>query len=458
MEEEIHTIEEDAIITGVASINGQTGDLNLKTVNGNEILGTGNIEIQAGVTSVNGDTGDVTITASGIGAASSSDLQTLASTVAGKQNALTIDQMTAVNSGIDSTKVGQIATNTQGISDEVTARQNADVNLQNQIDGLAASSDVTDIVGTKAALNAYDTTKLKDNDIIKVLQDESQDGETTYYRWSITTQTFTLIGEEGPYYTKSQTDTLLNAKQDDLVAGTNITIAADGKTISATDTTYTAGTNVSISSGNVISATDTTYSNFVGTDGTAAGTAGLVPAPATTDAAKYLKADGTWAEVAAGGGATPLTSADYNYHASGSEDDTVALWKMPAGIYESYSNGVKTATWSGQSIASNGVFIVRHPNTSVSTITSFISGVIYPDIPSLTSYGGSVVDILIKTATGERITKLATYGNGYRLLNTIEVQDNLTSTRDDVPLSANQGKVLKGLIDALDARVTALGG
>lgn len=42
-----------------------------------------------------------------------------------------------------------------------------------------------------------------------------------------------------------------------LVAGNNIQIGADGKTISATDTTYTAGTNVQISGQNVISATDT---------------------------------------------------------------------------------------------------------------------------------------------------------------------------------------------------------
>lgn len=34
---------------------------------------------------------------------------------------------------------------------------------------------------------------------------------------------------------------------------------------------------------------------FVGTDGETAGEQGLVPAPATTDANKYLKADGTWA-------------------------------------------------------------------------------------------------------------------------------------------------------------------
>lgn len=158
---------------------------------------------------------------------------------------------------------------------EATARQNADNGLQGQIDALAAASDVTDIVGTKADLDAYDTSKLKDNDIIKVLQDESQDDETTYYRWSTTTETFTLIGAEGPYYTKSATDQLLQAKQDKLTAGANITIDEN----------------------NEISATDTTYSAFTGTDGVDAGTSGLVPAPATTDAGKYLKADGTWDSV-----------------------------------------------------------------------------------------------------------------------------------------------------------------
>lgn len=76
----------------------------------------------------------------------------------------------------------------------------------------------------------------------------------------------------------------------------------DGTTTA--DTTYyystsniqlqmSAGTNVQIT-GNTISATDTTYSNFVGTDGVDDGSAGLVPAPATTDAGKFLKADGTW--------------------------------------------------------------------------------------------------------------------------------------------------------------------
>jgi len=226
---------------------------------------------------------------------------------------------------------------THDVGVEATARENADIALQEQIDAISASSDVTDIVGTYAELLAYDTTKLKDNDIIKVLQDEHQNDETTYYRWSTSTSSFTLIGEEGPYYTKSQTDTLLNAKQNNLTAGSNVSIAGD--IISATDTTYTAGNGLSLSgtefsadtsilatqsdlsskqntltagpnisiSGDTISATDTTYSAFTGTDGLADGAAGLVPAPVTTDAGKFLKSDGNWSSIPESGLATNTT-------------------------------------------------------------------------------------------------------------------------------------------------------
>lgn len=37
-----------------------------------------------------------------------------------------------------------------------------------------------------------------------------------------------------------------------------------------------------------------THTTFTGTDGTAAGISGFVPAPATTDATKFLNADGNW--------------------------------------------------------------------------------------------------------------------------------------------------------------------
>lgn len=72
-------------------------------------------------------------------------------------------------------------------------------------------------------------------------------------------------------------------------------------TLTITQNGTSAGTfTANASSDATIALTDTTYSNFTGTDGTAAGAAGLVPAPATTDTNKYLKSDGTWATVSSG--------------------------------------------------------------------------------------------------------------------------------------------------------------
>ena len=96
---------------------------------------------------------------------------------------------------------------------------NADNNLQQQIDAIASSSDVVDVVGTYAELQAYDTSKLKNNDIVKVLEDSTHNNAITYYRWEIDQQTHTgsweYIGQSGPYYTKSETDTLLQGKADE---------------------------------------------------------------------------------------------------------------------------------------------------------------------------------------------------------------------------------------------------
>lgn len=142
------------------------------------------------------------------------------------------------------------------------------------------------------------------------------------------------LTNDSDYQTGSEVESAISSaiadKQDALTAGDNITI--EDNTISATDTTYTAGANVSISDENVISATDTTYSNFTGTDGNTGGTSGLVPAPATTDAGKFLKADGTWDTAGGGGGSvTTLTSADFNYPVN--NPDGIAMWLLPDGDY-----------------------------------------------------------------------------------------------------------------------------
>lgn len=164
------------------------------------------------------------------------------------------------------------------IKKQIKDLQDEDVKIWDEIELIEMSSDVVDIVGTYAELQQYDTSKLHDNDIIKVLSDETHQNETAYYRWSTATDTFSYVGSEGPYYTESEIDTMLAAKQDTLIAGTNIQIAADGKTISATDTTYT---------------------HFTGATASTDGVQGLVPGPLAGDQDKFLKADGTWDEAGA---------------------------------------------------------------------------------------------------------------------------------------------------------------
>lgn len=100
------------------------------------------------------------------------------------------------------------ATNT-ALGNETTARENADIGLQGQIDAITSSTDVKDIVGTYTDLQNYDTSTLGNDDIIKVLQDSTHDNAMTYYRWLKDTSTWQYIGQEGPYYTKSEIDTTL---------------------------------------------------------------------------------------------------------------------------------------------------------------------------------------------------------------------------------------------------------
>ena len=181
----------------------------------------------------------------------------------------------------------------KAIDDEVETRSAADQEIWTEIETIEASSDVVDVVGTYAELQAYDTSKLHANDLIKVLADETRDDAITYYRWSGTA--FTYVGAEGPYYTASETDVLLSGKQDTLIAGTGITIASDGKTISST--TYSAGTGIDL--------TGTTFS----VDDTVAM---MTDIPDTTSDLTNNGADGTSVYVEADELATVATTGDYD--------------------------------------------------------------------------------------------------------------------------------------------------
>lgn len=267
------------------------------------------------------------------------------------------------------------------------------MDVEDEVERLENNPDVADIVATYADLQAYPTSQLTDKDVVRVLQDETHDGSSTYYRWSTTTQTWTYIGE---------------SKQ---------------------------------------------YSDFVGTDGTTAGTAGLVPAPATTDAGKFLKADGTWDDAGsmytAGDGiditndvvsatntgkAKVLTTDDYNWPTN--NPTGVALWLLEPGIYEVGGNfsvrDTSSSTISSPSASGRGaIAIVGDARTDGGTNTK--------PIVSFAPNGANAYYAIVNKDTGVKSSR-------GRLLLSSDVQNVLISTSATDPLSAAQGKALNDKI------------
>lgn len=69
------------------------------------------------------------------------------------------------------------------------------MDVEDEVEELKNNPDVVDIVDTYADLQAYDTSHLSDNDIIRVLADETHSGNSTYYRFTKSSGTWTFIGE-----------------------------------------------------------------------------------------------------------------------------------------------------------------------------------------------------------------------------------------------------------------------
>lgn len=140
-------------------------------------------------------------------------------------NALVIDKETEKQYFFDADGVWTLLTGSAGeyytksqvdahIEAEAEARESEDERIWDKIEDIEMSSDVVDVVGTMADLSNYDTSTLSDNDLVKVLQDNTHGDAISYYRWDTATNQFSYVGSEGPYYTQSQTDSLLDKKAD----------------------------------------------------------------------------------------------------------------------------------------------------------------------------------------------------------------------------------------------------
>ena len=259
------------------------------------------------------------------------------------------------NGGDASEYRGCCNTKTQGyILDAIDRVQN----VEDEVEELKNNPDVVDIVDTYADLQAYDTQHLTDNDIIRVLQDETHSGNSTYYRFTKNPDTWTFVGE--------------------------------------------------ISGGG-------------------------------------------------GGGSSYkiLTEADYNWNSVNKSTtgtlDSIAPWLLDDGIYY-VDNTVYVAEGhnlnkSTNSVYANRSFIVfKNPN-----VDGISTGIL------LYSPNRSFVNPLFLPYAYNGTLQVGTADQGL-LLNRSDIQNNLTSTSANRVLSASQGKVLKDLIDALDARVSALEG
>lgn len=301
---------------------------------------------------------------------------------------------------------------------EGNARNLADIDLQSQIDVIVASSDVKDIVGTKAELDDYDTSTLGDQDIIKVLADETVGGATTYYRWGAASSQFTLIGSEGPYYTKSETDAIAAQKQDVLTAGNGISlqnnnIAVDTSVIATKEDMDTAKDDIDNLQSDVAHLENSKQDNL--TAGTDISISNNVVSATNRGLAKVLTAD------------------DYNYPAN--NPTSVALWLLEPGMYQKIDSNVSAYVSQVQSFGNGQLAIVGKNG-------SFGRAIVVLEASVQASSGATPGYFYFVSNVGAQ--------NNYGVLSR-DVMNSLTATQNQngYVLSAYQGKVLKDMIGDL---------
>lgn len=199
------------------------------------------------------------------------------------------------------------------------------MDVEDEVERLENNPDVADIVATYSDLENYDKTQLTDKDVIRVLQDSTHDDESTYYRYDAATGEFTYIG---------------TSKQ---------------------------------------------YTNFVGTDGVVAGQSGLVPAPAATDADKFLKSDGTWAEASGGSSVTVVQTAGI------SQTDVMSQNAVTSMVFADPSTRTRVQIGSGSSVGSNRNVAIGQNATASNTNTLAVGSYAWTNAATATAVGDGTI-------------------------------------------------------------------
>lgn len=205
--------------------------------------------------------------------------------------------------------------------------------------------------------------------------------------------------------------------------------------------TYTAGSNITINGNNEISATDTTYSAFTGTDGSAAGTAGLVPAPATTDVDKFLKSDGTW-DTAGGSSVTVVQSTGT------SQTDVMSQNAVTSMVYNDPSAKTQIKIGNGASSNSTRTIAVGDSATASKNMSMALGN-------SATANGERTVALGVAATTGNNLASVAL---GAHSLATRSGEVNIGTGNYSFGYNSTAYRVLGGVHDPVDSHDAATKG
>lgn len=219
---------------------------------------------------------------------------------------------------------------------------------------------------------------------------------------------------------------------------------------------------------------DTTYSVMKGATSSAAGSSGLVPAPASGKQGQYLRGDGVWATPtnttygeASSSAAGLMSSSDkakLDGIATGANKYTHPTSGVTAGTYKSVTvnaqghvtGGSNPTTLSGYGITdAEAKGSVSSHNTSTSAhsdIRDLISG-LTTRLNALADSDDTTLDQMSEIVAYIKANKSLIDSITTDKVNVSDIINNLTTNVAKKPLSAAQGVAIKALIDALQTAV-----